>query len=44
LFQLVMPFLYNKQYSIRLLTDSWVLSDSEEKNRLAEDKLRLTKV
>ena len=30
-FQLVMPFLYNKQYSIRLLTNSWVLNDSEEK-------------
>ena len=44
LFQLVMPFLYNKQYSIRLLTDSWVLNDSEEKNRLAEDKLGLITV
>mgnify|MGYP003324393575 CR=1 FL=1 len=42
LFQLVMPFLYNKQYSIRLLTDSWVLNDNEEKNRVAEDKLQLT--
>ena len=38
LFQLVMPFLYNKQYSIRLLTNSWVLNDSEEKNRLARLK------
>ena len=42
LFQLVMPFLYNKQYSIRLLTDSWVLNDSEEKNRLARLKIGIS--
>jgi uncharacterized membrane protein YozB (DUF420 family) len=42
LFQLVMPFLYNKQYSIRLLTNSWVLNDSEEKNRLARLKIGIS--
>ena len=44
LFQLVMPFLYNKQYSIRLLTDSWVLNDTKERNKLAQEKLRITVV
>ena len=42
LFQLVMPFLYNKQYSIRLLTNSWVLDDSEEKNNLARLKIGIS--
>ena len=42
LFQLVMPFLYNKQYSIRLLTNSWVLNDSEESNRLARLKIGIS--
>ena len=42
LFQLVMPFLYNKQHSIRLLTDSWVLNDSEENNRLARLKIGIS--
>ena len=42
LFQLVMPFLYNKQYSIRLLTNSWVLDDSEEKNSLARLKIGIS--
>ena len=41
-FQLVMPFLYNKQYSIRLLTNSWVLNDSEEKNSLAKLKIGIS--
>ena len=41
-FQLVMPFLYNKQYSIRLLTNSWVLNDSEEKNNLAKLKIGIS--
>jgi len=41
-FQLVMPFLYNKQYSIRLLTNSWVLNDSEEKNNLAKLKISIS--
>lgn len=42
LFQLVMPFLYNKQYSTRLLTDGWELSDTEEKNTLAKTKIGIT--
>jgi hypothetical protein len=34
-----MPFLYNKQYSIRLLNNSWSLNDSEEKNAIARQKI-----
>lgn len=40
-FQLIMPFLYNKQYSHRMLNSSWILSDSEEKNNLAKLKLNI---
>jgi hypothetical protein len=39
IFQLIMPFLYNKQYSIRLLNNSWSLNDSEEKNAVARQKI-----
>ena len=39
IFQLIMPFLYNKQYSIRLLNDSWNLDDSEENNAIARYKI-----
>ena len=39
LFQLVMPFLYNKQYSTRLLTNGWELNDTNEKNELARLKI-----
>jgi len=39
LFQLIMPFLYNKQYSIRLLNNSWSLNDSEERNAIARLKI-----
>ena len=39
IFQLIMPFLYNKQYTTRLLTDGWVLNDTEEKNNLAKSKI-----
>ena len=42
LFQLVMPFLYNKQHSIRLLTNSWELNDSEENNTLARVKIGIS--
>ena len=42
IFQLIMPFLYNKQYSIRLLTDSWSLNDSEENNALARKKIGIS--
>tara|TARA_Y100000591_G_C21559864_1_gene557974 strand:+ start:45 stop:422 length:378 start_codon:yes stop_codon:yes gene_type:complete len=43
IFQLVMPFLYNKQYSTRLLTTGWELNDSEEKNTLARLKIGIAK-
>ena len=39
LFQIIMPFLYNKQYTSRLLTSGWELADSEERNSLARMKL-----
>jgi len=38
-FQIVMPFLYNKHYSTRLLTDGWKLADTEENNNLAKVKI-----
>ena len=41
IFQLIMPFLYNKQYSTRLLTNGWKLNDSEMLNNLAKTKLNL---
>jgi hypothetical protein len=34
IFQLIMPFLYNKQYSNRLLEGAWSPNDTEEKNKL----------
>ena len=42
LFQIVMPFLYNKQFTSRLLTSGWVLADSQEKNEIARRKLGIT--
>ena len=39
IFQLIMPFLYNKQYSTRLLNNSWSLNDSEENNAIARQKI-----
>ena len=42
IFQLIMPFLYNKQYSSRLLTNDWVLDDTEEKNLIARDKIGIS--
>tara|TARA_B110000008_G_scaffold160523_1_gene161214 strand:- start:231 stop:614 length:384 start_codon:yes stop_codon:yes gene_type:complete len=39
IFQLIMPFLYNKQYSTRLLNNSWLLNDSEENNSIARQKI-----
>ncbi len=37
--QLVMCFLYNRQYMTRMLTSGWVLADSEGRNALAAAKL-----
>ena len=42
IFQLIMPFLYNKQYSIRLLNDSWNLDDSEDNNAIARYKIGIS--
>ena len=39
LFQLVIPFLYNKQFTSRMLTSGWELSDTEKNMQLA--RLRL---
>ena len=35
LFQLIIPFLYNKQYTTRLLTNGWELNDTEANNQRA---------
>ena len=35
IFQLIMPFLYNKQHAVRMLTNSWVLDDTPQMNKLA---------
>ena len=42
LFWLVMSFLYNRQYSERLIGAGWQLSDTEERNQLARLKLRIS--
>ncbi len=42
IFQLIMPFLYNKQYSMRLLNNSWSLSDAEVNNELAREKIGIS--
>ena len=39
LFQAIMPFLYNKQFTSRLLTTGWELADNDERNNLARIKL-----
>tara|TARA_B100000989_G_C19287596_1_gene362958 strand:- start:176 stop:553 length:378 start_codon:yes stop_codon:yes gene_type:complete len=43
IFQLVMPFLYNKQFSTRLLTNGWELNDTDERNELARLKIGIAK-
>jgi hypothetical protein len=37
-----MPFLYNKQSSIRLLTNGWELNDTEENNTLARVRIGIS--
>ena len=37
--QLIVCFLYNRQYMIRMLTSGWVLSDSEARNAMATARL-----
>ena len=39
IFQIVMPYLYNKQYMTRLLTSGWQLSDEEPAMAAARLKL-----
>ena len=43
IFQLVMPFLYNRQFSTRLLTNGWELNDTDDKNELARLKIGIAK-
>jgi len=43
LFQLVIPFLYNKQFTSRMLTSGWELSDTEENMQVARLKLGIGK-
>ena len=43
LFQLVMPFLYNKQASVRLLENGWELNDTEENNIFASTKIGISR-
>ena len=38
-FQLAMSFLYNRQYTVRLLTTGWELNDTDENNRWALQKI-----
>jgi hypothetical protein len=39
LWQLIVCFLYNRQYMVRMLTTGWVLADSDGRNALAAAKL-----
>ena len=41
LFQLIMPFLYNKQYMTRMITGGWRLDDTDEISAIARRKLGL---
>ena len=41
-FQLAMPFPYNKQSSIRLLTSGWELNDTEENSALAKVRIGIS--
>ena len=41
LFWLVMSFLYNRQYSERIISAGWQLSDTKELNQMVRFKLRI---
>ena len=41
LFQLIMPYLFNKQYTTRMLTNGWILADTREMNQYARSKLNI---
>ena len=36
IFQIIMSFLYNKQYMIRMLTSGWELADNDYENKRAK--------
>ncbi|MBU6496972.1 MAG: hypothetical protein KGJ41_03965 [Rhodospirillales bacterium] len=40
-FQVVMPYLYNRQYTSRQLANGWVLADSTEKMQQARYRLKI---
>lgn len=42
IFQIVMPYLYNKQYMTRLLTTGWQLSDEEPTMSAARQRLSIS--
>ena len=42
LFHLIMPFLYNRQYTTRLLTSGWKLNDTDDRNTLARLKIGIS--
>ena len=44
IFQLIMPFLYNRQYTSRLLTNGFKLADSDEVNEIASRKLGISQI
>ena len=44
LWQIIFAFLYNKQYTSRLLEKGYVLNDTEEVNEEARQKLGIVKV
>ena len=44
LWQIIFAFLYNKQYTTRLLEKGYVLNDTEEVNEEARQKLGILKI
>ena len=44
LWQIIFAFLYNKQYTTRLLEKRYVLNDTEEVNEEARQKLGITRI
>lgn len=41
LFQIIMPFLYNKQFMTRHLNSGYALGDTDEINQIAKQKLNI---
>jgi len=41
IFQVVMPYLYNRQYTSRQLTNGWVLADAPERVQQARYRLKI---